>query len=255
MAIFLISIFSVLYLGQGEHSSPDRPDFLAIHNSGAAPPPGHANLQPAVFAALPGNPNEVYGTISLPPARKWAVRGSGYNKDGSQAMHSSSPLADPGMNVIVSAHPLDFQPSLPPTADAVITQKEQTFLPCVLPVTVGSTVYFMNEDQFSHSIYSMTLRSIAIGRRPPGEVHPRKIAKPGIIKLSCDIHTHMRGVILSLDTPYFTRAGADGSYRLGGLPDGRYRIEVFHLDAGKRTAEVVLSGGKAQRQDLDFTKP
>ena len=222
------------------------------------PNPALASLPEAQshsFARLTGSNNELFGAISLPKASKWVARGHAYNKDGSQVMHSGDPRADPNRNVIVSLHPLDFRPALPPTAEAVITQKEQTFLPCVLPVTVGSTVYFINEDQFVHSIYSMTLRNIAIGRRPPGEMHPRKIAKPGVVQLTCDIHTHMRGVILSLETPYFTRADAEGRYRLRGLPDGRYRVEVYHLDAGKRTANVVLSGGQPLRQDFDYTQP
>lgn len=247
MAIFPITLLFLLCPGRGEHAGHCRLALPAIQAQYPEAPPTSAD--PAAGA------NEVYGSISLPPARKWPARGSGYNKDGSRTMHSDSPLADPNRNVIVSLHPLDFRPQLPPTPNAALTQKEQTFLPCVLPVTAGSTVYFMNEDQFFHSIYSMTLRSIAIGRRPPGEVHPRKISKPGLIKLSCDIHTHMRGVILSLDTPYFTRAEADGRYRLGGLPDGRYRIEAYHLDAGKKIAEVTLSGGQSLRQDFAYTKP
>ena len=221
----------------------------------AAPPAMAARQQPPQPPPRPGNANELYGTIGLPHAGRWMARGKGYNKDGAPAMHSDDPMADPNRNVIVSAHPLDFAPALPPTPEAVVTQKEQTFLPCVLPVTVGSTVYFMNEDQFVHSIYSMTLRSIAIGRRPPGEMHPRKIDKPGVIQLTCDIHTHMRGVVLSLETPYFTRAGADGRYRLRGLPDGRYRIEAYHLDAGKRTLETTLSGGQAKQLDFNYVKP
>lgn len=252
MAIYLITLLSLFYLGQGGQGEPASPQLLTANAAGL---PAHSGQWASTSMALPKSTHEIYGTVSLPASRKWVARGGGYNKDGSQIMHSDSPLADPNRNVIVSAHPLDFKPSLPPTANAAITQKEQTFLPCVLPVTVGSTVYFMNEDQFFHSIYSLTLRSIAIGRRPPGEVHPRKIGKPGLVKLSCDIHTHMRGVILSLDTPYFTRAEADGRYRLGGLPDGRYRIEAYHLDAGKKIAEVTLSGGQSLRQDFAYTKP
>ncbi len=212
-------------------------------------------LLPVGIAAQPAGSNEIYGRIEMPPARPFLVRGDMYNKDGSRAMHSDDPLARPERNVIVSAHPLSFRPGLPPTPGAYITQKEQTFLPCVLPVTRGSTVHFLNEDQFFHSIYSLTLRHIAIGRRPPGESHPRKIDKAGVIKLSCDIHTHMRGVILSLETPYFTRADENGRYRLPGLPDGRYRLEVFHIDGGKCTQTISVSGGKAVACHFHFNQP
>ncbi len=249
MAILMTTFLFFLYLGNREEAPSPIPrprpaGVTAVLNNPEAEP-----------VPLPRGDNEIYGLIGLPRPKSWVARGHAYNKDGSKVMHSDDPMAAPNRNVIVSLHPMDFQPPLSPTREAAITQKDQTFLPCVLPVTVGSTVYFLNEDQFVHSIYSLTLRNIAIGRRPPGEVHPRKITKPGVIQLTCDIHTHMRGVILSLETPYFTRADADGRYRIRGLPDGRYRMEVFHLDAGKRMVEVALSGGQALRQDLDYTKP
>ena len=97
------------------------------------------------------------------------------------------------------------------------------FLPNVLPVTVGSKVHFLNEDEFFHNVQSFTSKArFSIGRRAPGIAYSQKIKKPGVISLMCDIHSHMNAVILSLDTPYFTRVKEDGSYQIKDLPDGNY---------------------------------
>jgi hypothetical protein len=47
------------------------------------------------------------------------------------------------------------------------------------------------------------------------------------VKLYCEIHDHMRGTILVLDTPYFQKTNAEGHYRLENLPAGRYVLKVW----------------------------
>lgn len=172
-------------------------------------------------------------------------------------MHSEDPLARPERNIIVSCHPMSFTVELPTGADAYVTQKEQTFIPLVLPVVVGTTVYFVNEDQFFHNVYSNTPRSrFNIGRRAPGNSYGQKIEKTGPIKLSCDIHAHMNGLVLSLDTPYFTRVGEKGQFSIPNLPDGQYRLEVFHPNLPNIYTEIIdLKGGKSLNKTIHLSKP
>ena len=149
------------------------------------------------------------------------------------------------MNVIISFHPLDFEPDLVPTKDAYISQSQQTFIPYVLPVVVGSKVHFLNEDEFFHNVQSYTPKSrFSIGRRAPGISYSVKIKNTGVINLTCDIHTHMHAKILSLDTPYFCRIQKDGTYSMKGLPEGAYRMEIYHPECDKVVNEIKLSGGK-----------
>ena len=62
--------------------------------------------------------------------------------------------------------------------------------------------------------------------------------QPGLVSLLCDIHEHMRGIILVLETPYFTQTDAAGNYRLNGLPAGRYTLKAWINS--KRTLERPL---------------
>jgi hypothetical protein len=59
--------------------------------------------------------------------------------------------------------------------------------------------------------------------------------KPGLATLRCDIHEHMRGLILVLATPHFAKTDGEGRFRLGGLPAGRYKLKAW-LDS-KTTLE------------------
>jgi hypothetical protein len=189
--------------------------------------------------------NEVNGKITISNCQNTFVKGNGYNKDGTEIMHSDDPMAQPNRNVIISLHPLDFVPALALTKDAYISQSQQTFIPNVLPVVVGSKVHFLNEDEFFHNVQSYTPKSrFSIGRRAPGISYSIKIKKLGVVELTCDIHAHMNAKILSFDTPYFCRLNADGSYSIKSLPDGKYRLEVFHPTCPKIIDEIEVSGGK-----------
>lgn len=214
---------------------------------------------PAIFcmglnAQEVGN-NTIRGIVRLPVQQKKIVKGSGYNKDGTPMMHSEDPLARAVNNIIVVANPVSFFAKLSPTKDAIITQKAQTFIPHILPITKNSTVYFLNEDQFFHNVYSLTPGArFNIGRRPPGSPYPIQIKQTGIITLACDIHSHMKSYILSLETPYFTRANEKGNFELKDLPDGAYIIQVYYNVPDKMEKRIELKDGETLQVDFDVSK-
>ena len=61
----------------------------------------------------------------------------------------------------------------------------------------------------------------------------------------------MGALIVGLDTPYFTRPGADGSYTIAGVPPGEYTVVAQHEVAGSDSSRVVVRDG--QTTTLDFT--
>ena len=200
----------------------------------------------------------IEGIISLPSFDKFIKKTKLYNVDGSDVMHSDDPLSKMENNVIISVHNLSAEIPFEPTPNAKVTQQQQTFLPHVLPVTLGTTVYLLNEDEFFHNIYSLTPGSrFNIGRRPPGNPYPIVIERTGPIHLACDIHPHMDAIVLSLDTPFFTRINPDGSFLLENLPSGNYRLEVYHPLLKKRVEFLELKDGESRQVLLDYsqTKP
>ncbi len=49
----------------------------------------------------------------------------------------------------------------------------------------------------------------------------------GLVTLRCDIHDHMRALILVLDTPHFVVTDEDGRFELRGIPPGRYVLKAW----------------------------
>ncbi|MCI4671265.1 MAG: hypothetical protein MRZ79_24205 [Bacteroidia bacterium] len=166
--------------------------------------------------------------------------------------HAEMGANDPSQGIVI-LQPTSFTPSLKPTQNAVLTQKGMNFFPRVLPVTKGSTVYILNEDKEYHNVFSRTPgATFNIGRRPPGHLYPQKIKKSGLIRVFCDIHEQMNAIILSLETPYFVRVGKDNSYTLPNLPDGKYKMVVYHPEYPAHEEDVEISGSQIVTKDIHW---
>ena len=101
--------------------------------------------------------------------------------------------------------------------------------PALLPVRVATAVAFPNDDGFYHNVFSYSKpKRFDLGRYRKDDPPPVQVFdKPGLVKLYCEIHQHMRGFILVLDTPVFTRTSTTGTYRLENLPSGDYLLKAW----------------------------
>ena len=141
-------------------------------------------------------------------------------------------------------------PSLPTKQ---IAQKDLAFLPLLLPVEIGTRVEFTNCDETYHSIFSYSpAKRFDLGRYRPDErpIPSEVFDKPGLVTLRCDIHEHMRGLILVLDTPYYIMTDAEGRFRLRRLPSGHYTLKAWVDSKTTREQPVDLKNGATLHVDF-----
>ena len=134
-----------------------------------------------------------------------------------------------------------------------MSQKDLAFVTPLLPVRTGTKVEFPNLDNTFHNIFSFSpAKRFDLGRYTAAErpIPSQIFDKAGLVTLRCDIHEHMRGLIVVLDTPHFVTTDAEGHFKLGGLPPGNYKLKAW-LDS-KTTLErpVELKPGPTLRVDL-----
>ena len=72
----------------------------------------------------------------------------------------------------------------------------------------------------------------------------------GLVTLRCDIHEHMRGLILVLDTPHFVITNPEGKFRLSGLPAGSYKLKAWINSRTTREQTVELKSGSTLHVDF-----
>ena len=143
------------------------------------------------------------------------------------------------------------KPTSPPTRQLV--QQDLAFIPPLLPVQVGTRVEFPNLDDTYHSIFSYSpTKRFDLGRYRPEERPIPSVVfdKPGLVTLRCDIHEHMRGLILVLNSPHFVMTDAEGRFRLRGLPAGHYTLNAW-IDS-KTTRERPVELKKGETLQVDF---
>jgi plastocyanin len=155
-------------------------------------------------------------------------------------------------NVVVYVKDAAFRGALPPTR-AEMRQERETFVPHVLAITRGSRVDFPNDDPFYHNVFSLSsAANFNLGRYANGKTQSYEFKKSGLVKVYCNIHSHMSADILVFDHPYFTIPQLDGTYELPNVPSGDYTLVGWHERVGERTARVHVERGKAASVDLSL---
>jgi plastocyanin len=121
-----------------------------------------------------------------------------------------------------------------------MVQKDKTFTPHVLAIPTGSTVEFPNFDPIFHNAFSNYDGKIFdVGLYPPGSSQSVRFARPGIVRVFCNIHANMSAIIAVLNTPWFAVTGRDGRFAIADVPPGEYSLRVFHERATAATLESL----------------
>jgi plastocyanin len=134
----------------------------------------------------------------------------------------------------------------------VMDQRNETFVPHVLAIMTGTTVDFPNSDAFYHNVFSLSkIARFDLGRYAAGRSRSVRFDKPGIVRVFCDIHSHMNAFILVFSHPFFALTTTDGRYDIGNVPPGTYNVIAWNEGtASEPKAVTVPDGGVAE---LDFT--
>ena len=131
------------------------------------------------------------------------------------------------------------QPTASQHATAVVDQVEKTFVPGILPIMVGTYVRFPNHDQIQHHVYSFSpTKTFELPLYKGEDAPPVLFDKAGVVKIGCNIHDWMSGIILVLPTPHFTVTDASGKYVLENVPEGNYTVVVWHAQSNVKPADT-----------------
>jgi plastocyanin len=141
----------------------------------------------------------------------------------------------------------------PPAGRAVMDQRNQTFVPHVLAITVGTTVEFPNSDQFYHDVFSLSKTArFDLGRYPAGKSKFIRFDRPGIVRVFCDIHAHMNAFILVFAHRYFAVTDEEGRYRIDRVPPGTYTVVAWY-EGVRQQSQAVTIAGDGKTVESDFT--
>lgn len=124
---------------------------------------------------------------------------------------------------------------------AAMDQRNETFVPHVLAVMVGTVVDFPNSDLIYHNVFSLSrAKRFDLGRYAAGKSKGVVMDRPGVIRVLCEIHSHMNAFVLVFNHPFFDITDADGRFELPSLPAGTYTVVGWYEGEARITRSVVV---------------
>lgn len=136
-------------------------------------------------------------------------------------------------------------------AEALIDQREETFIPLVTIIRRGGHVSFRNSDHTMHQVYSFSdIRQFAFEVDRGQTSKPVTFDTPGVAAIGCNIHDQMVTFVYVAEAPWAVAADTVGHAEIRDVPPGRYRVSVwdpqlmpgFHPEAA--TITVTDNGAK-----------
>jgi plastocyanin len=188
-----------------------------------------------VFAQAPAG--VIRGRVDVKRAPAQVERRPNVNDLG---MHASHDVPDLRRSVVYleSAPSLAFPDSEPQRA--MMDQRNETFVPHVLAITVGTTVDFPNSDNIYHNVFSLRGPRFDLGRYAAGRSKSVRFDRPGIVRVFCEIHSHMSAFILVFNHRYFAVTSADGRYQIARVPPGRYTLVAWNEGTIRESRAIVI---------------
>jgi plastocyanin len=139
------------------------------------------------------------------------------------------------------------------SARVSLDQRNETFVPHLLAITAGTTVDFPNHDRTYHNVFSLSkAKRFDLGRYAAGSSKSVRFDRPGIVRVFCDIHSHMNAFVLVFGHRFFAVTDDDGRYVIEGVPPGTYLLAAW-FEGAVREQRALTVTADPRAIELDFT--
>ena len=148
--------------------------------------------------------------------------------------------------VVYIEGPLTNTPSLSNSLARVdtkrVNQEKANFNPGVLPIMVGTTVEWPNNDDIYHNVFSMSdAKEFDLGLYK-GNPKEKRVTfdKVGRVEVFCSIHANMHCVVLVLENPFYAVSEEAGRYVIRDVPPGTYKLKAWHERLPSQSQEITV---------------
>lgn len=134
-----------------------------------------------------------------------------------------------------------------------LSQRGCRYFPHVLSAQANQEVWVKNDDTVTHSIHPMARVNAEWNRSQPPGTPPVVIRyqQPEFIKVKCELHPWMRGVLAVFKNSHHAVTDSNGAFTLPNLPPGKYTITAWHELYGTQSKEITIAAG--ENKDLNFS--
>ncbi len=136
----------------------------------------------------------------------------------------------------------------------VIRQKDCRFTNPTIVAYDGAELTIYNDDPIQHNVNSGQWNQI---QGPGPDPIKQKINFSGVpfLRITCNIHNWMETWVYVAQSKFHAISGEDGTFKIDGIPPGKYRGYVIHPTLGKQRVSVTIEAGQIQEESFVFKAP
>jgi len=143
-----------------------------------------------------------------------------------------------------------------PYPDPQVVNEGCRFTPRVQLARPGAPTKTFSKDPLLHTTNAQqdggrTLFNV--GLPVPNLVVTRPLNGPGLVRITCNTHTWMRGFIVVTDEMGAV-TGTDGRFHLSGVPPGTYELKVWHEMLKAPPVKVTVTAGGTAKVAIALTR-
>jgi plastocyanin len=116
--------------------------------------------------------------------------------------------------------------------DVVLDNSQCVFVSHVSAAALGERVAIRNSDSILHNTHGFlgtpTVFNVALPTKGQMIEVAKYLKKPGVVRVVCDAHPHMSAWMIVHDSPYYAVSDDKGTFRVGEVPPGTYKITMWH---------------------------
>ena len=138
---------------------------------------------------------------------------------------AGAPVQDAVVALLPTTH---LPPANVPKPTVALDQVKKQFVPHVLVIETGTTLYFPNSDNIRHQVYSFSdAKRFELKLYAGKSAAPVVFDQPGVVVLGCNIHDWMSAYLYVVATPFFAMTDKEGHAQLKA-PPGSYDVKIWH---------------------------
>lgn len=133
--------------------------------------------------------------------------------------------------------------------DKKLLQKNCEFNPRVISISKGAKLKIVNGDEVKHEANGVQNFEplFQIPQPKKGMVNEVKLDRAGVVEVTCNIHGWMKAWVVVVDNHFHSVTDEDGTFRITGVPPGKYKLKMWHEGFGEMEKEVEVKAGKTSK--------